>query len=236
MPANSPCACGNGKDKRLKLRARAPLQTLRRCRWYDSQRKRKRAGSSVGLSVQPSPPLSRTLQPLFPCWNIAAASIRKPHETKHENKSRELSSALALRLPLAPTAFIQGSIKFFWQTSIRQSPREINALTSLMPCSAQFCSAEPPSSVLCYLRRAWGRRESNSTILHRGLHKVLVHVTATLAMVDTLQEEGAVIRLTVSNMSIFMCLCVQAQPTWGKEAAVWLCCIVSIKCDRGRVF
>lgn len=105
-----------------------------------------------------------------------------------------------------------------------------------MPCSAQFCSAEPPSSVLCYLRRAWGRRESNSTILHRGLHKVPVHVTATRAMVETLQEEGAVITLTVSNMSISMCLCVQAQPTWGKEAAVWLCCIVSIKCDQGRVF
>lgn len=157
------------------------------------------------------------------------------NKTWKQKQGAQLSSALALRLPLAPTAFIQGSIKFFWQTSIHQSPREINALTSLMPCSAQFCSAEPPSSVLCYLRRAWGHRESNSTILHRGLNKVPVHITAS-AMVDTLQEEGAVIRLTVSNMSIFMCLCVQAQPSWGKEAAVWLCCIVSIKCDRGRVF
>lgn len=67
----------------------------------------------------------------------------QPQEHNMKNKSRELSTAPTLPLSLPPTAFIQGSIKCFWQTSIRQSPREISALTSLMLvlCTVQLCWA-----------------------------------------------------------------------------------------------
>lgn len=127
-----------------------PERALLILRGKEKKKKRTKTKSAPLLGYQSNPPLlSCTPQPLFPCWCMATASLRKPQEHNMKNKSRELSTAPTLPLPLSlpPTAFIQGSIKCFWQTSIRQSPREISALTSRMLCCAQFGSAEPPSSV-----------------------------------------------------------------------------------------
>lgn len=113
---------------------------------------------SVELSVKPSPLLSRSSQLLFPCWNMPATSFRKHHvhniKTKAGNSAQlQLCLSLCLSLCLQRLSSRVASNVSDKRPSANP-PREISALTSPMLCYAQFCSAEPPSSVALLPKRS----------------------------------------------------------------------------------
>lgn len=137
-----------------------------------------RVSFSVELAVKPSPLLSCSPQPLFPCWNTPAASFRTHH--KHSIKTKAGSSAqlclcLSLSLQLLSSRVASNVSD---KRPSANPPREISALTSLMLCSALFCSADSPRSVAVLPK---GSLRSQEVQQHH--HPAPLHLTATHAMV-----------------------------------------------------
>lgn len=133
-------------EKRLRLRARAPLWTQRDgadSMWeWEKRASKDWLGASV---VQPSPLLSRSPQPRSPCWNMDAHCLLMPRKGNMETKARG-TAQIQLCLCLC-----------LWRIWSRVASNVSDKRPSANPperlalwhhcCCAQLCCAEPPSSV-----------------------------------------------------------------------------------------
>lgn len=122
-------------------------------------------------------------------------------------------------------------------------PREISALTSPMLCRAQFCSAEPASSVALLPKRSLRLQGVKRHHPVQGAsrspgtpHSYMCHGHYTPQVGEAVSRVGIAVLLYTVCASLSACVCVRVCTTYLRQRSCSLAVVhCQRNCDRGMV-